>query len=47
MTVPTFEDMMEPMLRGIKDGREYRADELEEIIKESMDLTEDDLGSHA
>ena len=43
MTVPTFEDMMEPMLRGIKDGREYRADELEEIIKESMGLTEDDL----
>ena len=43
MAVPTFEEMMGPMLRGIKDGREYRADELEDILKEGMGLTEDDL----
>lgn len=43
MAVPTFEDMMEPMLRGIRDGGEYRADELENILKESMGLTDDDL----
>ena len=43
MAVPTFEDMMEPMLRGIKDGEEYRASELEKIIAERFSLTEDDL----
>lgn len=43
MAVPTFEDMMEPMLRGIKDGGEYRASELEKIMAERFSLTEDDL----
>ena len=43
MAVPTFEDMMGPILRGIRDGGEYRAGELENILKESMGLTEADL----
>lgn len=41
--MPTFEDMMEPVLRGISDGGDYSMNELEKIVAESLSLSEDDL----
>ena len=43
MAVPTFEDMMGPVLRRISDGGDYSMDELEKIVAESLGLSEDDL----
>ena len=43
MVLPTFEDMMEPVLRGISDGGDYSMNELEKIVAESLSLSEDDL----
>lgn len=41
--MPTFEDMMEPVLRGISDGRGYSLYELEEIVAKGLGLSEGDL----
>ena len=46
MVVPTFEDMMGPVLRGISDGRDYSADDLVEIVKNDLNLSEDDLSRY-
>ena len=46
MVVPTFEDMMGPVLHGISDGREYSTDGLVEIVKKSLNLSEDDLSEY-
>lgn len=46
MVVPTFEDMMGPVLRGISDGRDYSADGLVEIVKKDLNLSEDDLSKY-
>lgn len=42
--VPSVEDLLLPILRGIGDGREYAMDELVAIVAKSMNLSEDDLG---
>lgn len=46
MVVPTFEDMMGPVLRGISDGRDYSTDDLVKIVKDGLNLSEDDLSKH-
>ena len=38
---PTFEDMMLPLLSGIKDGREHSMDDLERMMAESLDIPND------
>lgn len=45
MVVPTFEDMMEPVLRGISSGKDYSTDDLEEIVKVGLGLSEEDLSA--
>lgn len=46
MVVPTFEDMMGPVLRGISDGRSYSVDRQVELVKEGLNLSEDDLNKY-
>ena len=40
---PTFEDMMLPLLIGIKDNREYSMDDLESMIAERLNMSDDVL----
>lgn len=44
--MPTFEDMMGPVLRGISDGRDYSVGGLVKIVKEGLNLSEDDLNRY-
>ena len=40
---PTFEDMMLPLLSGIKDHREYSMDDLEKMMAEKLNISDDVL----
>lgn len=42
--VPSVEDLIVPILRGIGDGREYTMDDLVKVVAKSMSLSEGDLG---
>lgn len=41
--MPSVDDLILPILRGISDGREYSTDDLVAIVSSSMSLSEDDL----
>ena len=45
--MPSVDDLILPILRGISDGREYTTNDLEGIVAKSMNLSEDDLGQLA
>lgn len=41
--MPTLDEMLLPLLRGIKDGRKYSMDDLEKMVAENLNLSKDVL----